>query len=163
MKRDLTSGAVTVALISFVLFMTCGTVVLSYGSFPAKQDIFPMAEAELLSDLEIYGLNLTAGEKKGSNYCIDEDALNAYIADLEVAHLNGNYSFSAYDNSILIFYEGVEHSFAVEIKDQIMEITPLGVPRQPMKYYYVREEVDWEYLLSLFPLDRYGYPWDEAH
>ena len=117
-----------------------------------------MAGVEAASDLEIYGLNLTAGVKKGSNYCVDENALNAYIANLEVAHLNGNYSFNEYDNSILIFYEGTEHSFAVEIKDQIMEITPLGVLRQPMHYYHVQDDVNWEYLLSLFPRDRYGYP-----
>lgn len=157
-KRTLSSGAVTIALISFVLFMTCGTVALAYGGFPARQDIFPMAGVEAASDLEIYGLNLTAGVKKGSNYCVDENALNAYIANLEVAHLNGNYSFNEYDNSILIFYEGTEHSFAVEIKDQIMEITPLGVLRQPMHYYHVQDDVNWEYLLSLFPRDRYGYP-----
>ena len=82
--------------------------------------------------------------------CNDEAALKQYLADLKLSRITGNYTLEEFDRELALFYRGTEFDFCIQIRDQILEIIEFGQNHNPLVFYQVRNEIDWEYLSSLF-------------
>lgn len=139
------SGALTVAVVFFILLMTSGYLTISYGDFTGNA-VFYEQVAEIA---EIDVLNLSTVDRNHFSVCKDEDALNTYLSNLHLQKISSNYSFSKYDNHLLIFYNTDSGQHAFELYDQFLKIQIMGRASRP-DMYFVKSEVDWDYLLSLF-------------
>lgn len=142
------SGALIVAVIFFILIMTCGYLTVSYGDFSGNTVFYE----QYVDHCEIDGLSILIGNHKGIAECNNEEALNTYLGDLHLQKISGNYSFDEYDNHLLIFYNTQDGQYAFELMDQFLRIQIMGRSSWP-ELYFIKPEVDWEYLASLFELN----------
>lgn len=139
------SGALIVAVTFFILLMTCGYLTVSYGDFSANS-VFYEQVGEIA---EIDGLNFSVTDRNHFSVCKDENALKTYLGKLHLQKITSNYSFSKYENHLLVFYNTDSGQYAFELYDQFLKIQIMGKASRP-DMYFIKSEVDWDYLLSLF-------------
>lgn len=139
-------GALTVALVAFLLCISCGYVTLAYGDYKGA-DI--LCQAEDASRFTLNQITMTDDPTHAVYTCTDTEALHAYLADLTLMSINGNYSFTGDGRQFTFTYETPDGIFCVVLSDHVMKLTPLYRTDKVTSYYYVPEGVDWEYLESL--------------
>lgn len=142
------SGALVIAIVFFILFMTSGFMTISLGDFTGQAVLFSEETGYIGPEHTIHGMNTTLTYRPP--LAMDEEAFDAYIASLPLGKLNSPVSVDNYENYILVFYNGQDRSYALEIKDQILKLTPIGRSNWPKEVYQIRKDVDWEYLATLF-------------
>lgn len=150
-RKEKNTGIFLIAIISFIMLMTCGQVALTFGTQSVKEEVYEISGANNVSYQNIGGMSCTIDGKQLENIYADNPEIFAYIQNLNISHLNGNYIFSEEsDNHLLIIYDYDGGSLAIELDENIMRIIPLGINYSGTSFYHVQDGVDWEYLESLF-------------
>ena len=142
------SGALTVGLISFVLWMSCGYIALAYGEHTGNEVIF--------SDLEHFLFTLDKVKVEGGVYdtaqdTIDATAINEYLAELTMLNMTGNFFFSDDQRFMEFQYSGPAGIFWVQLHDSYVRILSFPGEERESSVYYLPEGVDWAYLDTLVP------------
>ena len=142
------SGALTVGLISFVLWMSCGYIALAYGEHTGSEVIFSDLEHSLFT---LDKVKVEGGEYDTAQDTIDTAAINEYLAELTMLNMTGNFSFSDDQRFMEFQYSGPAGIFRVQLNDSYVRILPLHGEKLEWSVYYLPEGVDWAYLDSLAP------------
>lgn len=129
------SGALLVGLISFILFMSCGSIALTYGSSTGTEVIYNS------QDTSKYPAVYTSLGK-----CSDSEKLHNFMKDLTLQPITGTYSISGYEKQITLIYNTPNGNTEVVLTDNILRIAPLDRRKQATRYYYLPDGVDWKYL-----------------
>lgn len=140
------SGAVAVALVFFLLILSCGYFSLSYPAGSGRELIFDSQDSSLCT---VNSINFDTPDGYAYATCRDPQALLSYLEELEFHTFTGNYSFSNDENRIIIILHGPKGAFGVNLSDHTLKITPLYDDTPQKTGYYLREPVDWEYIRSL--------------
>lgn len=140
------SGALAVALVFFLLILSCGYFSLSYPAGSGRELIFDGQDPALCA---VNNINFDTPDGYAYATCRDPQALCAYLEELEFYALTGSYSFSNDENRIIIIFHGPKGAFGVNLTDHTLKITPLYDDTPQKTGYYLREAVDWEYIRSL--------------
>ena len=147
--RKRLEGGFAVGLVFFGLIISCGYVALAYPMATGQEGIFysgDLLEHRLQSVSQVVDGGL-------QNYvCTDENALNRYLAELQLYELTGNYSFSSPGREMILIYQGPRGVFGVHLQDQTVGVTPLYDEQPEKRNYYLTEPLDWERLDELLIL-----------
>lgn len=139
------TGALLVACVFFILFMTCGFTALSYGDTTFGQ----VAQETFGGDYEMDRCNTSLLKHNGHLECRNENAMKSYLAALPLQKISGNYAFSEYDNYVWLFIRTQEDSYYIDLNDHALKVTRLG-RNSRSDTYLVNTQIDWDYLKSLF-------------
>ena len=145
------SGALIVGAVFFLLCMTSGYVTMAYDEKSGAELIYNSADGVIDPAYEITDLNSYPAHN-GFTYLRslqDKEALQNYLASLKLSTLAGNYNMSEYDNTLLLFCEGPEGDFGIQLRDDTVRVIPFGKSTSESRTYYVLEGIDWEYVDSL--------------
>lgn len=139
------SGAFTLAVVLFVLCMSCGHIALAYGEYTGKEIVYPQDETMLCEIDSMYlaeaeQINLVNVEE------IDTEELQEYIDNLRVQNMTGNYSFDNGEKMVKLVYETAAGMRFVELRDHVLRIIALDEDDRTWRDYYLPEGVDWAYL-----------------
>ena len=146
-KRTVTSGALTAAVIFFLLSMTSGYVTLAFGDYRVEEVLFE--DGAGFDDATLYGINTSLFEHNGFLQCRDEEALCAYLSELSLVKLGGAYAEPEEIPQLLLFFDTETCSAALRMEGQALTVIPLGKTDRKSAQYYIQEAVDWDYLSSL--------------
>ena len=146
--KDKNTGVILIAIISFIMLMTCGQIALTFDRSTVREEVTRITGITSISYDDISGTNFISDGQRYGNHDRNDEALIDYIMNLNIAKMNGNYEFSQGDDYLLIIV-GSDASFAIEMNPNIMKIVPLGKTSNPTKYYHVQDDIDWSYLASL--------------
>ena len=145
---SLRKGGLTLALITFLIFVSVGHVALSYEQFPAS-DILPgKISAAQVSAIQMS--RTTAGESESKSYqCNDPAALQAYIESLELHKITGYYEFTDCPQSLHIHYaDGSTDGYHLYLQDGSLLAGETDW-KSWMDTWYIMEDIDWDYIGSL--------------
>lgn len=149
------SGAMVVGVVFFVLFMSYGYVALAYGESTGREIIYQSRDTHLFEIEDLYF------STKDNDYVsrhiyevVNEDAFHEYMAELKMENLTGNYSFSDSDKKLHILFDTPEGRMFVILYNHVIELFPIYEKDLKTYYYYLPEEIDWEYLEKMV----IGYP-----
>ena len=145
-KRSVTSGALTAAVIFFLLSMTSGYVTLAFGDYRVEEVLFE--DGAGFDDATLYGINTSLFEHNGFLQCRDEEALCAYLSELSLVKLGGDYAEPEEIPQLLLFFDTETCSAALRMEGQALTVIPLGKTARKSAQYFIRETVDWDYLSS---------------
>ena len=142
-------GSIIVGVIMVVMLLTSGNIALSYNH-QTLSDVFNKNVNEVCFDKN--SPTLGEGNTFRTYCCDDPNALNSYIMNLGVSEITGNYKDMAYEGKCLYcHYQTDEGLVVLCIKDYAVEYSPLYTAgRRDAHTYYLDEEVDWDYLMSMF-------------
>ena len=140
------SGALAVALVFFLLILSCGYFSLSYHAGTGKELIFDGQDPALCT---INNINYDTPDGYAYATCTDPQALYTYLEGLDFHTLTGSYSFSNDEHRIIIIFHGPQGAFGVNLSDHTLTVTPLYEDALQKTGYYLRESVDWAYIESL--------------
>lgn len=133
-------GALVLGLAAFLLIVSCGQVALAYGGGTGAELLFRSQDPALcvLDDTP----------------CTDTEALNDYLASLDLRELAGDYDFSENRDGqyIGLMYDSPGGQFHLGLYDDVVEYLPFfGTRGGVITYYYLPAGMDWELLDALFP------------
>ncbi len=141
-------GAVITAGILFLLMNTCGYTAIAYARQPGSEVLFAD------QGIDAYELDRITYFPEGGyldvdyGSCSDPDALLAYLAQLPLYRLTGNYDFSGGDQ-LQLYYNTPAGSECIRLEPNRIRKIPLHGPEDTQYAYYVAD-LDWEYVMSLF-------------
>lgn len=142
------SGALTVGLIVFVLYMSCGYVALAYGEHKGSEVIFSGQELSLFT---LDRVMMERGDYNTSQDAIDAAAINDYLAELTMLNMTGNFSLSGGRRFMEFQYLGPAGFLWVQLYDSFVRVLPLHGLEHGGSVYYLPDGVDWTYLDTLVP------------
>ena len=145
------SGAVTVAAMFVLLFMSCGYAAFAYDAGTGASLIYREEDPSRFSISSVH--MQTGSEEYEKKRFRDEAALEAfhqYMASAELEHLTGNYNFDDSSRKMTVIYETPwDHKLqAVTVYDHAVKIVPYWAYHETF-YYYLPEGTDWAYLDTL--------------
>lgn len=144
------SGALVVALIFFLLSISCGYFSLSYAAGTGEELAFDGQDPALCA---ISSINFDTPEDMVYATCSEPESLFRYIAGLELQTLLGNYSFSNDEYRMITVLQGPQGAFGITITDHTLLVSPLYDNSPDTTKYYLQEPIDWVYVESLLNTD----------
>lgn len=146
------SGAFTLAMVLFVLCMSCGHIALAYGERSGKEVVYRWKDTKLYEIDSMY-LVETGQIDTTIMECMDAEAFHEYIANLEVQNMTGDYSFDDSEKMLKVVYETTDGMKLVELRDDVIRIIAFDEDVRVWRNYYLPEGVDWKYLENIvFPV-----------
>ena len=145
------TGSFLVAIVFFILTITCGYISLSYHETTGHDAIFHSEDMEQFS-LVYPGMNgrLSRGEQVKLT-CTDEVALFEYLSELQVCQITGSYALYEVDEEFTLDYLRPDgRPIYVDISKNYLRVTHPGQSWAQRDVYYIPDGADWEYLTSLF-------------
>ena len=139
------TGALIVAVLFFILLMTCGFTTISYGNTTFDQ----VCQDKFGGEYEVDAYNTSLIAHNGHLECNNENALKSYLGSLPLQKVSGNYAFEDFENYLWLFIDVEEKSYYIKLNDYGLKIIQLGVNTRS-DTYLVNTQIDWEYLRSLF-------------
>lgn len=143
--RKVTSGAIVVCLIFFILFMTSGYIALAYGGESGAELIYQNRDTGSYS---IGHISMKDDAFSTIYQIADEEAFHRYLSDLTLCHLTGNYSFSGGSRQFTYLMSTPEGIWGVSLFDNAIKLSPTYGDLD-QSYYYIHEGIDWEYISSV--------------
>ena len=154
------SGAVTVGIMTFLLFISCGYVTLAYGSYNGADIIYQGGDSSMYLFDEVKGKSdFSALHYDTLHGVLDEFAFHQYLENLDCMRLTGNYSFSDNKKELFITLTTPDNSFLwLTLSDHHIQILS---PKNDLEreVYYLSEPTDWDYLDTIL----IGYPFIDVH
>ena len=138
------SGAILVGVVFFVLIMSCGYVTIAYGSGTGAAYIFSSQDS---AAFDLTGTSLKIDGKYSDRRCADPEALNQYLASLELREIAGNYTFSTEKQELALTYRTPDGTRWVNLSEHALMVTHSGAGKST---YLTASPVDWDYIDSLF-------------
>ena len=156
--RKRSGGALTIALVTFVLFLTVGNVGLAYGGAFAKEVIFD-GEAAFADYPILYASVHGSSHEWVKGECPCQRELAEYLDSLKLYEMTGG-GIGQDDDPVLrleFSREGRSSSIWVRLCDHTLEVNwyertsdrPPYSSRLVEKKYYMEQEIDWAYLTEL--------------
>lgn len=142
------SGAVAVGVIFFALSMTWGWATLAYSPTSGAQVLYAAQPASAVAVDGVHLYRPHTAPSQSSYPLTDPQALHQYFSGLTLAHLVGSYTFPDGQRDFYCFFTDDQQERLIAITDQVMVVTVLG-DGGSTDYYYITQEVDWDYLSSL--------------
>lgn len=142
--RSRHSGAILVGVVFFVLIMSCGYVTIAYGSGVGAVYIFSSQDT---TAFDLTGTSLKIDGKYSDRRCADPEALNQYLASLELREIAGNYTFSTEKQELALTYRTPDGTRWVNLSEHALMVTNSGAGKST---YLTASPVDWDYIASLF-------------
>lgn len=139
------TGAIIVAVLFFILFVTCGFTAITYGDTTFGQ----VVQDTFGGNYTIDRYNTSLIPHNGHLECNNEEAIKDYLENLPLQKISGNYAFEDYDNYVWFFISADNKSYYVDLNDHSLKVTQLGVNSRS-DTYIIDMQIDWEYLQSLF-------------
>lgn len=136
------SGALIVGAVFFILCMTSGYVALAYDGGSGAQLIYQCGD---YSSYVIRSVSLKDDEFATNYEIADEEAFHAYLANLTLYELTGNYSFHDSERCFTYLMDTQGGTMAVRLYDNAVKTVWLHRDAQA-EYYYVPEGIDWDYI-----------------
>lgn len=136
------SGALIVGAVFFILCMTSGYVALAYDGGSGAQLIYQCGD---YSSYVIRSVSLKDDEFATNYEIADEEAFHAYLANLTLYELTGNYSFNDSKRCFTYLMDTQGGTMAVRLYDNAVKTVWLHRDAQA-EYYYVPEGIDWDYI-----------------
>ena len=136
------SGALIVGAVFFILCMTSGYVALAYDGGSGAQLIYQCGD---YSSYVIRSVSLKDDEFATNYEIADEEAFHAYLANLTLYELTGNYSFNDSKRCFTYLMDTQGGTMAVLLYDNAVKTVWLHRDAQA-EYYYVPEGIDWDYI-----------------
>lgn len=136
------SGALIVGAVFFILCMTSGYVALAYDGGSGAQLIYQCGD---YSSYVIRSVSLKDDEFATNYEIADEEAFHAYLANLTLYELTGNYSFNDSKRCFTYLMDTQGGTMAVLLYDNAVKTVWLHSDAQA-EYYYVPEGIDWDYI-----------------
>ena len=144
------SGAVTVGIMTFLLFISCGYVALAYGTYSGADLIYQGEDSSMYLFDEVKSKSdFSALHYDTFHGILDESAFHQYLENLDCMHLTGNYSFSDNTKELYIAFTTPDNSFLwLTLSDHHIKIVS---PKNDLEreVYYLPEPTDWDYLDSI--------------
>ena len=147
------SGAFTIAVVLFVLCMSCGHIALAYGENTGEEVVYGGEDTKLY---EIASMYITGTAREGTVVmeCLDSKSFHKYISNLKVQNMTGNYSFGNSERKLHFAYETAKGMRYAELTDDAIRVLALDEEVEVWRSYHLTESVDWEYLNGILLLDR---------
>ena len=146
-QRKVCNGGVLIGIMLFVFMFTSGYVALAYEQNTGAEIIFNEESVGKYTLESVYLYDETEGHRET---CIDETALKAYLAKLELSKVTGKYTYSSDDMELSCLLFDGEAVFRVFVTDYGVTIHHLGKDNIGDETYYLESEVDWELLERIF-------------
>lgn len=145
-------GTFTIAVVLFVLCMSCGHISLAYGECTGKEIVYLGNDSKLYEINSMYVVEVDQTDTTVVG-CKDDDAFHTYIGNLKLQNMTGEYTFDNGVKKLKITYKTVDGIRFVELNDDVIRILALDENVKVWRNYYLPEGVDWEYLETLiFPV-----------
>jgi hypothetical protein len=144
------TGAVTVGIMTFLLFISCGYIALAYGTYSGADLIYQGEDSSMyLFDAVNSKSDFSAPHYDTLHGVLDESAFHQYLESLDCMRLTGNYSFSDNTKELHIDFTTPDNSFIwLTLSDHHIKIVS---PKNDLEreVYYLTEPTDWDYLDSI--------------
>lgn len=140
-------GCVLTGLMVFLLFFTSGRVAVAYDAQSGGTVLFHDAPVEEVSYTELtYYDGFGSFEAPAGRF----DILTEYLSGLQLYSITTAYVDYGEDSrsSLLIRYDTPEDNVTLRVFDRM--VTVFGSRTRESQTYYLSEDVDWEYLLTIF-------------
>ena len=141
------SGAITVGILTFLLFISCGYVALAYGTYSGADLIYQGENSSMYRFDELKSKSdFSALQYDTLHGVLDESAFHQYLENLNCMRLTGNYSFSDNKKELDIDLTTPDNSFLwLTLSDHHIQIVS---PKNDLEreIYYLPEQTDWDYL-----------------
>jgi len=140
-------GCVLTGLMVFLLFFASGRVAVAYDARSGGTVLFHDAPVEEVSYTELtYYDGFGSFESPAGRF----DILTEYLSGLQLYSITTGYVDYGDDSrlSLLIRYDTPEDTVTLRIFDRMVIV--FGSRTRESQTYYLSEDVDWEYLLTIF-------------
>lgn len=137
------SGALTVGILFFVLYISCGHIALAYEGSTGAEVLYRSRDVSLYSLREVAMMD----DPYNSIYeCVNEEAFHEYMANLSMDNLIGDYYYSREDseNRFRIEYNTPNGVLIMYVFDDWIKLYD-----EQSSQYYLPDGIDWEYLNTL--------------
>ena len=146
------AGGLMLGLVFFVLCMSCGYAALAWDAGTGREIIYQS------QDPQHYTLSYVTRQEDGETAypkCTDPQALAAYLSQLPMEYLTGNYTFEEEERALFLLYEADGSVMGVTLWDHAAKVVPLD-EEDRSSGYYLPQATDWAYLDSLLAFDPEG-------
>lgn len=143
--RKRLGGALIIALVFFVLIMSCGYVAVAYSPGTGTDFIF---DGQDPGQCTITSINLIKNNRYHSAEVSDPQSFIQYIASLKLTKLTGIYNYSDDIQKMTVIFQSPKGAFGIHLTDHSLKITPL-YDDLPQQTYYIDDTIDWNYLNQL--------------
>lgn len=135
------SGALTVVVLFFILYMSWGYIALAYEGSTGAEVLYRSRDISLYSLREVTMMD----DPYNSIYeCVNEEAFHEYMANLSMDNLIGDYSLEDGENRFRIEYNTPNGVSIMYVSDDWIKVYD-----EQLAQYYLPDGIDWEYLNTL--------------
>ena len=144
------TDSLIIALVFLLLFMSVGHIALTYDQLTGAEAFLTEVGEEMpqLTAIKRYAQD---DDMEGTAYtCKDEAALYQYIHELQLHKITGNYVFEPTGRYLALCYPVDLDSHArIALSHDSLHFTPFAYGVESSSYYYISQDIDWEYIESL--------------
>lgn len=142
------SGALTVGLVFFLLYMSYGYVSLAYDVGSGAEVIYHSEASELYTPRRI---SIMENSHLTTLECKDPEALHDYISNISLYSFQPNFLFTGKEKQLTISYNAPEGILSVTISNHLIKlVSPYVYSKgRTISYYYLPQDIDWDYLDTL--------------
>ena len=150
--RKRRTGGLAVALMFYLLIMSCGYVALGYDQVSGQELIFGGHDPDLVTIEEVSRLGSSSGNDLDWLFykynCTDEERLTEYISGLNFCKVTGNYSYSDDSRSVSVRYATPTGDRTLYLEGNSLTLWILG-DNKDRETYCCTGQLDWDLLHSL--------------
>ena len=150
--RTVRSGALTVGIIFFALYMSCGHVALAYESGSGTDTLFMGQDPKSYSLIHVSDSNSPVLSLNGEMTCTDPQGLIAYLADLKTDRITGALAQDESGRGVRIQIEGPDGIIGATLSSNYIKVVDFTKDGYPTFFYYLPDGADWDYLDSILPV-----------
>jgi hypothetical protein len=143
--RPLRSGAFTVGVVIFVLYLSCGYVTLAFERGTAAETVFRSQDPQLYSLVSLSDPDDPDFPRDNSIRCNDPQALTEYLAGLSTDLLE-NFPQEQSGRRLILQYDGPDGRIGLTLSSDTLKLVDFSSRDYETTYYHLPEGVDWEYL-----------------
>lgn len=150
--RKRRTGGLAVALMFYLLIMSCGYVALGYDQVSGQELIFGGHDPYLITIEEVSRLGSSSDNDLDWLFykynCTDEERLTEYISGLNFCKVTGNYSYSDDSRSVSVRYVTPTGDRTLYLEGNSLTLWILG-DHKDRETYCCTGQLDWDLLHSL--------------
>lgn len=141
------TGAILIGLTLFALSMCSGYVALAYDAQPGAAHIFGGQD---LSTVTVDSVDLWNDSRGKDGVCLNEEALKAYLASLELElYTEEIHAYNEDERTIFIEFDSPQGYLSAALCDRAVQVTRSQNGETTGRDYYLKTPLDWDYLDTL--------------
>lgn len=147
--RPLRSGAFTVGVVIFVLYLSCGYVTLAFERGTAAETVFCSQDLHLYSLASLSDPDDPDFPRYDSIRCTDPQELTDYLAGLRTDLLEDISSPNLTGRRLILQYDGPNGLIGLTLSTHQLKVVDFSTRDYETAFYHLPDGVDWEYLDSI--------------